>query len=69
MVCCDIEDFIGWKASPIFEIVSKDSDVAGGFPGRSEAMREGYRRFGIIPFLGRQIAASEPSVYLPNVVP
>jgi hypothetical protein len=32
-------------------------------------LKEGYRRFGIVPFLVRQIAASEPVVYLPNVVP
>ena len=39
------------------------------FFDRSAALREGYRRFGIVPLLVRQIVASDPVVYLPNVVP
>jgi hypothetical protein len=50
-------------------VLIKGTTIAGVFPDRSAALREGYRRFGIVPFLVRQIAASEPVVYLPNVVP
>jgi hypothetical protein len=50
-------------------VLIKGSDVAGVFRDRSEALREGYQRFGVVPFLVRQIVASEPVVYLPNVVP
>ena len=50
-------------------VLVKGTDVAGIFGDRSAALREGYRRFGIVPFLVRQVAASEPVVYLPNVAP
>jgi hypothetical protein len=47
----------------------KGQNVIGVFSDRSAALEEGYRRFGIVPSLVRQIAASEAVVYLPNVVP
>jgi hypothetical protein len=50
-------------------VLIKGPEVVGVFHDRSEALREGYQRFGVVPFLVRQIAASEPAVYLPNVVP
>jgi hypothetical protein len=50
-------------------VLIKGHDVVGVFGDRSEALREGYRRFGIVPFLVRQVTASEPVVYLPGVVP
>ena len=50
-------------------VLIKGSDVGGVFRDRSEALREGYQRLGVVPFLVRQIVASEPVVYLPNVVP
>jgi hypothetical protein len=50
-------------------VLIKDSAIAGVFPDRSAALREGYHRFGIVAFLVRQIDAAEPVVYLPNVVP
>jgi hypothetical protein len=50
-------------------VLIKGVDVLGTFPERSAALREGYRRFGVAPFLVRQIADPDPVVYLPNVVP
>jgi hypothetical protein len=50
-------------------VLVKGADIAGIFIDRSEAIQEGYRRFGIVPFLVRQITPDEPTVYLPNVVP
>ena len=50
-------------------VLVKGADILGIFPDRSAALREGYRRFGVVPFLVRQIADPEPVVYLPNVVP
>jgi hypothetical protein len=50
-------------------VLIKGQNVVGVFCDRSAALREGYRRFGIVPFLVRQVTASEPVVYLPNVVP
>ena len=48
-------------------VLIKGTDVVGIFDDHSAALSEGYRRFGIVPFLVRQIAASEPVVYLPHV--
>jgi hypothetical protein len=50
-------------------VLIKGHNVVGVFSDHSTALREGYRRFGIVPFLVRQVAATEPVVYLPNVVP
>jgi hypothetical protein len=50
-------------------VLVKDADIAGIFTDRSEATQEGYRRFGIVPFLVRQITPDNPTIYLPNVVP
>ena len=50
-------------------VLIKGSNVLGVFSDRSAALREGYSRLGIVPFLVRQVAASDPVVYLPNVVP
>jgi hypothetical protein len=50
-------------------VLIKGTEVIGVFHDRSQALREGYQRFGVIPFLVRQITASGPVVYLPNVVP
>jgi hypothetical protein len=50
-------------------VLIRGADVLGTFPDRSAALREGYRRFGVVPFLVRQIADPEPAVYLPNVLP
>lgn len=50
-------------------VLIKGREVVGMFPDRSAALREGYRRFGVVPFLAREVTAAEPAVYLPNVVP
>ena len=47
-------------------VLIKGQNVIGVFGDHAEALRQGYRRFGIVPFLVRQIAASEPMVSLPN---
>jgi hypothetical protein len=50
-------------------VIIKGADILGTFPDRSAALREGYRRLGIVPFLVRQIADPEPVVDLANVLP
>jgi hypothetical protein len=50
-------------------VLIKGTHVVGVFHDRSQALREGYRRFGVVPFLVRQITSSETVVYLPNVAP
>jgi hypothetical protein len=50
-------------------VLIKGMDIVEVFRDRSKALREGYERFGLVPFLVRQIASPEPVVYLPNVVP
>jgi hypothetical protein len=49
-------------------VLIKGSELVGVFPERAAALLEGYQRFGIVPFLVREVCASEPVVYLPNVV-
>ena len=50
-------------------VLIRGTEVIGVFADRSQALREGYQRFGVVPFLVRQITASQPVVSLPNVVP
>jgi hypothetical protein len=50
-------------------VLIKGADILGIFPDYSTALREGYRRFGVVPFLVRQIADPEPVLFLHNVVP
>jgi hypothetical protein len=50
-------------------VLIKGREVVGVFTDRSAALREGYLRWGVVPFLVRQISASGPVVYLPNVAP
>jgi hypothetical protein len=50
-------------------VLIKGDDIVGVFADRSSALEEGYRRFGIVSFLVREITAAEPVIYLPNVVP
>jgi len=47
-------------------VLIRGREVIGVFPDRSQALREGYRRFDVSPFLVREITASQPVVYLPN---
>jgi hypothetical protein len=46
----------------------KLTEIVGFFPDESSAVREGHSRFGISPFLIKQITASEHVIYIPNVV-
>lgn len=50
-------------------VLIKGGEIIGTFDHHETALREGYRKFGIVPFLVRQVAAFEPAVYLPNVEP
>ncbi len=49
-------------------VLIKGDQVIGFFEDDSEAIREGRRRFGLVPILVKQIMAIEPVVYIPNVV-
>jgi hypothetical protein len=50
-------------------VLIRESQIIGYFRNRSRAIREGYRRFGIVPFLVKEVTATERVIYLPNVVP
>ena len=50
-------------------VLIKATDVLDTFPERSAALRAGYHRLGLVPFLVRQITDAEPVIYLPNVIP
>ncbi len=49
-------------------VLIKGTEIGGFFPDDSSATREGYRRFGFVPFLVKQVAATERVIYIPNVV-
>jgi hypothetical protein len=49
-------------------VLIKGDQVIGFFGDASAAIREGYRRFGLVPLLVKRITAIEPVVYIPNVV-
>jgi hypothetical protein len=49
-------------------VLIKGDQVIGFYSDQSEAIREGYRRFGLVPLLVKRITAIEPVVYIPNVV-
>ncbi len=49
-------------------VLIKGDQVIGFFGEASAAIREGRRRFGLVPILVKRITAIEPVVYIPNVV-
>jgi hypothetical protein len=49
-------------------VLIKGDQVIGFFDDSSAALREGDRRFGLVPLLVKKIAAVEPVIYIPNVV-
>jgi hypothetical protein len=49
-------------------VLIKGNEFVGFFPDESCATREGYGRFGVVPMLVKRITATEPVVYIPNVV-
>jgi hypothetical protein len=50
-------------------VLIREGKIVGFFPDFTAAVREGYRLFGLVPFLAKEIAATEPVYYIPNVVP
>jgi hypothetical protein len=50
-------------------VLIREGEIIGFFPDSSSAVREGYRRFGIVPFLAKEVTATERVYYIPNVVP
>jgi hypothetical protein len=50
-------------------VLIREGEIIGFFPDFSSAVREGNRRFGIVPFLAKEVSATERVVYIPNVVP
>jgi hypothetical protein len=50
-----------------FVLIKRDQ-IIGFYSDQSEAIREGYRRFGMVPMVVKRITAIEPVVYFPNVV-
>ena len=50
-------------------VLIREGEIIGFFADRCEAVREGYRRFGFVPFLVKEVTPTERVVYIPNVVP
>jgi hypothetical protein len=49
-------------------VLIKGNEIIGFFPDDASAVREGRRRFGVVPMLVKQITAIERVIYIPNVV-
>lgn len=50
-------------------VLIREGEIIGFFPDSSSAVREGYQRFGYVPFLAKEVTPTERVVYIPNVVP
>src|SRR5438067_1292851 len=50
----------GWLDREGEHVLIKDQEVVGFFPTRDDALMTGYTRFGIVPFLVKQILQVEP---------
>jgi hypothetical protein len=48
-------------------VLIKGEEVVGFFKTSRAAVREGYRRFGMVPIFVKKVAAVEPVIYIPNV--
>jgi hypothetical protein len=57
----------GWLDREGQHVLIKGEEVVGFFSTRDEALMTGYTRFGIVPFLVKQIAPVEPVYNLPHV--
>jgi hypothetical protein len=50
-------------------VLIRHDDVAGVFESFADAVREGYQRFGNVPFLVKQVAATEtPANIISNLL-
>jgi hypothetical protein len=49
-------------------VLIKGDDVIGFFATRDEALAAGYARFGVVPLLVKEVAASKPVYHIPNVI-
>jgi hypothetical protein len=52
-------------------VVIRDSDIIGPFDAYEKALKEGYDRFGVVPFLVKEIhpPAAEPIHYFSRDMP
>ena len=57
----------GWLDREGQHVLIKGQEVVGFFSTRDEALMTGYTRFGIVPFLVKQIAQAEPVYNLTHV--
>jgi hypothetical protein len=57
----------GWVEREGQHVLIKGEEIVGFFPTREEALVDGYTRFGIVPFLVKQIAQNEPVYTLAQV--
>jgi hypothetical protein len=48
-------------------VLVHDDEVIGVFNSVDEALFEGYRRFGLVRMIVREITVSDPPEYIPNV--
>lgn len=55
-----------WAArSPGSFVVVKDEELVGVYPTEQAALAAGAQRFGLQPFLVRELGAERPQIYIP----
>jgi hypothetical protein len=54
-----------WKSDPGKYVLIKNDSLIGIYLTLEEAIIEGIRRFGIGPFMARQIAENDRTIFLP----
>ncbi len=47
-------------------VLIKGNEIAGTYVSKTDAVREGYKRFGNVPFLVKEIVQFEESIFLPS---
>jgi hypothetical protein len=57
----------GWVEREGQHVLIKGEEIVGFFSTRDEALMTGYTRFGIVPFLVKQIAQVEPVYNLSHI--
>jgi hypothetical protein len=50
-------------------VVIKGMDIAGSYDTLDDALAAGYRKYGPVPFLVRQIQRTEPELYFSRDLP
>ena len=66
-IACYRRHLPGWGEREGEHVLIKGGAVTGFYPTRNAALTEGYRRFGRVPFLVKQVLTDERPITLDSV--